>query len=188
MLKKIVITGPESSGKSTLAESLAKTFDVPCTNEKAREYLSKLERPYNYEDLEAIAKLQIEAEDTYIPENSSLLFCDTDLLTIKIWSKYKYQKVSDQILQWINKRDYDLYLLCKPDIPWEDDPLRENPNERDLLFNWHLDELNHYHKNYEIIEGHDEARIKLAVKHIEKYLYYWFGGGAVKDKSLKFKV
>jgi NadR type nicotinamide-nucleotide adenylyltransferase len=172
-LRKVVITGPESTGKSTLARQLSLFYHGAFTEELARSYLSQLDRPYAYDDLKAIAALQIEREDQLEKDGVELLFCDTDLLTIKIWSSYKYAKVDPRILDWINRRDYDLYLLCKPDIPWEADPLRENPNNRDELFDLHLEELNHYHKDFEIVEGLREERLQNAVSVIEKYKRYW---------------
>lgn len=172
-MKKVVITGPESTGKSTLARQLALFYHGDFTEELARNYLNELDRPYTYDDLKAIATLQIEHEDQKQCEGSELLFCDTDLLTIKIWSNFKYAQVDSQVLDWINSRDYDLYLLCRPDIPWEADPLRENPDNRDELFDLHLEELNHYHKDFEIIEGVREERLQNAVSAIEKYRKIW---------------
>jgi NadR type nicotinamide-nucleotide adenylyltransferase len=176
VLKKIVLTGPESTAKSTLARQLAQHFNAEYTEELARTYLNILNRPYEYEDLERIAALQVAAEDGLDDGKSNLLFCDTDLITIKIWSDYRYQRVSSVILEWINQRDYDLYLLCRPDIPWEPDPLRENPENRDDLFDQHVDELNHYNKDFEIVEGEGEDRLDLAVNHVEKYLRFWHKG------------
>jgi NadR type nicotinamide-nucleotide adenylyltransferase len=172
-LKKIVITGPESTGKSTLAAELARHYNTHFTEEQARSYLNQLGRPYEYEDLEIIGARQIEVEDQYVNSNGELLFCDTDLLTIKIWSEFRYGKVSSKVLKWINNRDYHLYLLCKPDIPWEPDPLRENPDQRALLFDKHIDELIHYQKDFELIEGNGADRLELAILHIEKYRNFW---------------
>lgn len=168
-----MITGPESTGKSTLARQLAMFYHSSYTEEEARNYLSGLGVPYAFDDLKAIAALQVAHEDQLEREGAELVFCDTDLLTIKIWSKFKYQKVDPRILDWINKRDYDLYLLCQPDIPWEADPLRENPNNRDELFDLHLEELNYYHKDFEIIEGLREDRLQNAILALEKYMKYW---------------
>ena len=172
-MRKIVLTGPESTGKSTLAKKLSAYFGVQHTREQARIYLNALERPYVFEDLEKIAERQIAAEDILGADPDQLLFCDTDLITIKIWSDYKYGKVSPRISKWIEERKYDLYLLCRPDIPWIPDPLRENPHNRDFLFDLHLDELNRYGKTFEIIEGDWELRTEKALAHVQKYLKYW---------------
>lgn len=172
-MKRIVITGPESTGKSTLAHALADHFNTAHTEELARTYLNILDRPYEYEDLERIAALQVHAEDEWDDGERQLLFCDTDLITIKIWSDYKYKQISANILEWINQRDYDLYLLCRPDIPWEPDPLRENPHNRQEMFDRHLDELIHYHKDFEIVEGTGPVRLNLAIEYVEKYLRFW---------------
>jgi len=172
-LRKIVITGPESSGKSTLALELANSFKAAHTEEQARAYLTSLGEPYVFDDLLKIAEQQIQTEDKFNEEEYDLLFCDTDLITIKIWSLEKYSKISSKILEWINNRSYDLYLLCRPDIAWEADPLRENPFDRERLFEKHQDELIHYQKNFEIIEGLGEERLNSAVKIIENYQRFW---------------
>ena len=72
-----------------------------------------------------------------------MIFCDTDLITIKIWSDYKYQKCDDWITQKINsqKKEKRIYILCKPDLPWEYDPQRKNKDSRDELFNTYKKEL-----------------------------------------------
>ena len=172
-LKKIVITGPESTGKSTLAKNLAQRFGVKHTLEQARMYLNGLDRPYEFEDLERIGALQLETEDHWSDGTHPLLFCDTDLITIKIWSEFKYGKVSERLLEWINSREYDLYLLCRPDVPWIPDPLRENPHNRDLLFDLHVEELNRLGKVFEIIEGNWDQRTANAIRIVTNYMKYW---------------
>ena len=96
-MHKIVITGPESSGKTTLCESLSKHFKIPYSKEYAREYLQKLNRNYTQDDLTKIAKGQLNFN-----KNHSLL--DTDLITIKIWSNYKYDRCNQWILEHIEKQ------------------------------------------------------------------------------------
>ncbi len=170
-MKKIVLTGPESTGKSSLAKSLSDYYNAPIVDEYAVEYLKKTNGKYQYKDLALIAKGQIELEDTIISNNKSdLVFIDTDLITIKIWSKVKYNKVSRWIMKTIRERDYDLYLLCKPDIPWEYNEFRENPDDRDWLFTLYEKELKKYKKKYAIIEGLEQSRIDKAIDMIEELL------------------
>ena len=125
--KRILILGPESTGKSTLAEKLAKHFAEPWVPEVAREYLEKLERPYAFEDLLQIGKQQMRTEDELAMQAQNYLFCDTDLRVIQVWSQHRYGKVDPWVLEELARRTYDLILLCAPDLPWQADPLREHP-------------------------------------------------------------
>ena len=125
--KRILILGPESTGKSTLAEKLAKHFADPWVPEVAREYLEKLDRPYAYEDLLQIGKQQIQLEDELARGAKNYLFCDTDLRVIQVWSQHRYGEVDPWVLEESARRTYDLILLCAPDLPWQADLLREHP-------------------------------------------------------------
>jgi NadR type nicotinamide-nucleotide adenylyltransferase len=125
--KRILILGPESTGKSTLAEKLAMHFTEPWVPEVAREYLEKLDRPYAYEDLLQIGKQQMRTEDELAMQAHNYLFCDTDLRVIQVWSEHRFGKVDPWVLEEIALRTYDLILLCAPDLPWQADPLREHP-------------------------------------------------------------
>ena len=125
--KRILILGPESTGKSTLAENLAKHFEEPWVPEVARGYLEKLDRPYAYEDLLQIGKQQMRTEDEMAMQANNYLFCDTDLRVIQVWCQHRYGKVDPWVLEEIARRTYDLILLCAPDLPWQADPLREHP-------------------------------------------------------------
>ena len=170
-MKKIVITGPESTGKTTLSKKLSEYYDVPLVEEFAVKYLTKTGGKYTYRDLLKIAKGQIEIENRVLQNSDSgLLISDTDLITIKIWSKVKYGKISRWIMQTIRNRHYDHYLLCYPDIPWEYDPFRENPDDRDWLFGLYEKELKKYGKKYTIIKGSKEIRFKTAIGIIENIL------------------
>ncbi|MDC0249492.1 ATP-binding protein, partial [Flavobacteriales bacterium] len=149
-MHKIIITGPESSGKTTLCKVLSTHFNLPFSKEYARKYLNALNRDYIQDDLLKIAKRQLKSE-----QNTQLL--DTDLITIKIWSKYKYSDCDKWILNQIEKQKSEnrFYLLCKPDIHWEEDTLRENPNNREELFELYKKVLENLGHNYFIIEGEE---------------------------------
>lgn len=167
---RVAVTGPESTGKSTLAKKLAKYFNTIWVPEYARTYIDQLGRPYEQHDLLEIAKGQIEAEDSLIHEANNLLFCDTELLVIKIWSEYKYGTVDSYILSEINKRFYDLYLLLDVDLPWVNDSQREHPENRAYFFGLFEKELKKMGANYFVISGGSESRFNGARKHIESLL------------------
>lgn len=125
--KRILILGPESTGKSTLAAALAAYFQEPWVPEVAREYLEKLDRPYAYDDLLQIGKQQMRMEDELAGAAKNYLFCDTDLRVIQVWSQHRYGEVDPWVLEESARRTYDLILLCAPDLPWQADLLREHP-------------------------------------------------------------
>jgi NadR type nicotinamide-nucleotide adenylyltransferase len=125
--KRILILGPESTGKSTLAEKLAEHYAEPWVPEVAREYLEQLDRPYGYDDLLQIGRQQMQLEDEMAAGAKNHLFCDTDLRVIQVWSQHRFGKVDPWVLEEITRRTYDLILLCAPDLPWQEDPLREHP-------------------------------------------------------------
>ena len=162
---KIVITGPESSGKTTLAKSLAQYYKTSWVPEYSRTYLNKLSRPYDKNDLLPIAKGQLERENQYVSQATSFIICDTSMLVLKVWSLYKYQSVDPWIVEKLLDENYTLFLLCKPDIPLEYDPLRENPVDRDVLFEMYYKELIDHDLPFIIIEGREkETRLKSAIK------------------------
>lgn len=140
-MKKIVITGPESSGKTTLAAQLAAHFGAVWVPEFSRQYLAGLGRLYTFEDLLEIANGQIELEDKLASTANDLLFLDTSLEVLKIWSEVRYGRCHPKITASLFSRLPDQYLLCHPDLPWEPDPLRENPNDRDALLALYKEQL-----------------------------------------------
>lgn len=169
---RIVITGPESSGKTTLAQGLAIAYDTIWVSEMARPYLETKEgfgtaKGYVEKDLLNIAELQLRVEDSYAasisPDRSQLLFCDTDLITIRIWGEEKFGRSDPWIVEQTEARHYDLWLLCSPDMPWEPDPLRENPHDRERLFDVYERTLQQLRKPYVIIRGPHEERMRTAM-------------------------
>lgn len=169
-LKKVVLIGPESTGKSTLAKQLAEHYRTVWVEEYAREYIDKLNRPYTEQDLIHIAKGQLFAEAKKAKQAHQILFCDTDLIVIEIWSTVKYGKCDEWILQQVKSRDYDLYLLCGTDVPWEFDEQREHPNFREELFKMYESKLIAYRKNYLKLIGNKDIRLKNAINIIDKLL------------------
>ena len=161
-MHKIIVTGPESSGKTTLSKNLSKHLSGKLVNEFARNYLAKKNNTYNFENLIEIAQNQYKLEN----QKSKIIVCDTDLLTIKIWSEYKFGKCDRWILDKINaqKKEQRIYLLCKPDIKWEYDPQRENVFDRDKIFNIYKKELISLGQKFYVIKGNN--RLNLAKKYL----------------------
>ncbi len=172
MIRRIAITGPESTGKSILSESLARHFKTQWVPEYAREYLALLETQYKQSDILEIAKGQLCAEEEHKTYANNFLFCDTDLLVTKIWSEVKYGNCDEWILQQLVNHSYDLFLLCDIDLPWAPDPLREHPNFRKELFDIYLKNLKLYKFPFAIVRGTGIDRMNNAIKIIDEYFIH----------------
>lgn len=169
-MRKIVITGPESTGKSSLSKQLADYYKVEPVPEYARIYLNNKGGLYNQKDLTLIAKGQIELEEKALKTNAKFVFCDTSLEVIKIWSEFKYGTCDSFIINSLSKRQPNLYLLLEPDLPWQQDPLRENPNNRIELFDIYKKELSSYNIPHFVVSGKGENRFEMAKRIIETNL------------------
>lgn len=169
-LKKVVVIGPECTGKSDLSQYLAGHFNTVWVPEFARGYLDNLVRPYEQHDLLTIAHGQVRIENALEKQADEILICDTNLIVIKIWSQFKYGSVQREIVDLIDSRKYDLYLLTYIDIPWENDPLREHPDKREVLYNLYLEEMLRQRVPFIQVKGERDVRRKLAVDAIEKLL------------------
>ncbi|HSI76052.1 MAG TPA: ATP-binding protein [Lunatimonas sp.] len=172
MPKKIVIIGPESTGKSTLTQALASHFGEPWVPEYAREYLEKLDRPYEFDDLLAIAKGQVALEEKQSKAADNFLFCDTDLHVLQVWSESKYKRVHPWILEQIKVRMYDFYILTDIDTIWEPDPLREHPEPemRQFFFNWYRNLVEKSGTSFQIVRGDEKNRLSQALRFISKII------------------
>jgi NadR type nicotinamide-nucleotide adenylyltransferase len=175
-LKKIVIIGPESTGKSTLCEELARYFQTDWVAEFAREYLLTNGKEYTYNDLLTIAKGQIDLEDKIssrlIANSSKLVFIDTDMYVMKVWGEFVFGKCHQWIIDQIVERRYDLYLLCNTDLPWTKDELREYPDleTREKLFRIYKDIMINQNIPWVEIKGIQEARTQHAIDAINSFL------------------
>lgn len=190
-LKKIVIIGPESTGKSTLCAQLAKHYNTIWVKEYAREFLNIHEK-YTYEDLLIIAKNQVKKEDDaskelmntseiFLPvqvsrrkenivENTGkLLFIDTDLYVMQVWCEFVYNRCHNWILSQIASRHYDGYLLCNVDLPWEQDGMREYPAKetREKLYRYYKELMINQSTPWVEIVGNQQERLTRALDFVE---------------------
>lgn len=168
-MKKIVVIGPESTGKSTLSAGLAEALHTIWVPEHARDYLINLGRDYIEADLLQIAKGQLQDEEEALKMAHQHLICDTDLYVLKVWSEAKYGRCHRGILENIAQSTCDLYLLTYIDIHWEDDPLREHsqPEERYYFYNQYRDIVINSGIPWADIRGTHQQRLDTALKAIE---------------------
>ncbi len=167
---KVVVTGPESTGKTEICQFLALSFRAKFIPEYAREYIASLGRPYTYGDVERIARVQIEQLREHSEGGWPILFLDTYLVITKVWFREVYGKTPDWIDEHLAKAGIDLYLLCYYDIEWTPDPVRENPDpRRAVLYAFYLDEIKRLGRPYEIIRGHGQERFNQAQAAVRKH-------------------
>ena len=183
-IQKIVVLGPESTGKSTLCAALAAHYQTIWTPEYARTFLSLNGTKYTYDDLLTIAKGQIQNEDEAIASLnknmadhptqtiSNKLIVDTDMYVMKVWCEYVFNNCHHYILEQINQRNYDLYLLCDIDLPWAADEMREYPDAgpRIELFTIYKELLINQNTPWGIVSGTGVQRTTNAIQLIDKYL------------------
>ena len=190
MIKKIVVIGPESTGKSTLCEQLAAHYKTEWAREYAREYLLTNGTDYTFENLLDIAKGQVAGEEKVINNgqwamgnehkaNYELstkkyqpLFIDTDMYVMKVWCEFVFEKCHHWILNRIVERKYDLYLLCNVDLPWVKDELREYPDleSRLKLYQHYKDIMINQNVAWVDISGNYEERLQIAIDAVGKIL------------------
>lgn len=171
---KIVITGPESVGKSTLTKDLAEHFSVPYISELARTYISQLNRHYTKDDVLEIARLQIQTENEMCESGCGLFFLDTDLVVTKIWLEHVYGECPDWIDEALMKNKADFHLLCYYDLPWVFDPVRENRDLRPYLFDRYESVIKALEIDYGIVKGIGADRFNAALKLIQQKIDNFF--------------
>lgn len=169
-VKRVVVIGPECTGKSELSAVLAEAYDTLWVKEYAREYLDQLGHAYGPNDLNLIARGQAAREDEMAMSANGLLICDTDLYVIKVWSNFKYGYCDQEILDMIAARKYDLYLLTYIDIPWMSDPLREHPDQREELYSIYLREMENQPVPFVEVKGDRQQRRMIATNAIDSML------------------
>jgi NadR type nicotinamide-nucleotide adenylyltransferase len=167
---KIAILGPESTGKTALTKALAEHYNAPWVPEYAREYVEQLTVPYTFDDVCHIAEHQIECEKQFeasSTENEGFVFFDTDLIITKVWFEYSFGSVPEFVTDWMYGNNFDLYLLCAPDLPWIADPVREHGTDRDYFFDWYKREIEQTEKPYVIVTGIGSERLQNAIQAIQ---------------------
>ena len=183
-IQKIVVLGPESTGKSSLCAALAAHYQTIWTPEYARQFLSEQGTKYTYADLLTIAKGQIKNEDRSIEllehknednqgqATTNKLILDTDMYVMKVWCEYVFNNCHHYILEQINQRSYDLYLLCDIDLPWTADEMREYPDAgpRLELFTLYKELLINQKTPWGIVSGTGNQRTENAIKLIDQLL------------------
>lgn len=175
-LKKIVILGPESTGKSILCTQLAKHYNTQCCPEFAREYLLAHGNNYSYDNLLTVAEEQLKLEEKTTQaanaKQKSAIFIDTDMYVMKVWCEFVFDKCHPWILNQVAERKYDLYLLCKSDLPWVKDELREYPDlqTREKLFRIYKDLMINQSAPWIVVSGNHKQRLQNAVDAVDRLL------------------
>ncbi|MDB4292045.1 ATP-binding protein [Maribacter sp.] len=172
---KVVLFGPESTGKTTLSEQLARHYNTVWVAEYAREYLQKKwnneRKTCEPQDLLPIAEGQMKLENTLSVKATDVLICDTDLLETKVYSEAYYIGNCDPTLEkYALENSYDLYFLTYIDVPWVGDDLRDKPNEREKMFEYFKGTLEKYNRNFVILRGDKKTRLQTAITHINQLL------------------
>lgn len=132
----VVITGAESTGKSTLAAALAKEFGATLSLEFARAYAERVQRALDASDVESIAQGQLANEDAAIARAAGgMAVLDTDLRSTLLYAQHYYGQ--RQVPAWlraaVEARRVALYLLCDDDVPWRPDPVRDSAEARSAM-------------------------------------------------------
>lgn len=174
-LVRVVLFGPESTGKTTLAQRLAKHYNTQWVPEFMREYLQdkwdREQKSCEPKDLLPIAEGQMRLENELAQSASDILICDTDLLELKVYSEAYYQGYCDPVLEkYAIRNTYDIYFLTYIDVPWEKDDLRDKPSDRERMFLNFKETLEKHTRNFVILSGDKSTRFKTAVEHIDKLL------------------
>ena len=169
-MKRIVITGAESSGKTTLARYLAEAFGWPLALEYARLYLEQHGAHYDYHIVHAIAREHLQYQSTQVPAESEWGIYDTDLLNFTIWCDVAFGGCEPWLREAAAEEHHHVYLICQPDLPWEADPLREYPEGRQEIYEMHLAAVKATGRKYRIISGEEKVREEMAKLAVHSWL------------------
>ncbi|SFW31220.1 nicotinamide-nucleotide adenylyltransferase, NadR type [Sinomicrobium oceani] len=170
-LIKVVLFGPESTGKTTLSRQLAAHYKTLWVPEYMREYLQdKWDRGHKTcepQDMLSIAEGQMQSENRKSRDAKKILFCDTNLLELQVYSEVYYGECHPMIREFALHNTYDLYFLTYIDVPWEEDDLRDKPEEREQMFRYFEKTLKKHRRPYVVLKGDKEKRLRSAIAHIE---------------------
>jgi len=167
--KRIAIVGPESSGKTTLTKELSIHYNTACVVEYARQYLEQKKEGYAKKELDIMLHQQLINEEAALKEAGPYLFCDTNALSFFVWSMFKYGNCSNYISAQLQRMNYDHYLLCRPDLSYEKDSLRESPSQldRQRIFDMHLNVLKKKKLPFKIVERMGHHRRKKVISFLQ---------------------
>ena len=165
---RIVVTGSESTGKTTLARDLAAHFGVLYVREQAREYAERARRSLTAEDVSPIASEQIAAEDAAMTDanrrGDRWLVLDTDLVSTVVYARHYYGSCPSWIEAEARARLAELYLVTDIDIEWQPDGIRDRPGTRDELDRAFRDVLREFNARACHVRGHGELRLASALR------------------------
>jgi NadR type nicotinamide-nucleotide adenylyltransferase len=170
---RIVVTGSECTGKTTLASAIAAKLDAPFSTESARDYVSELGRAVQFSDVEPIARRQIEIEDALLGDGSPMYIFDTDLFSTLIYSRLYFGRCPDWIEPLCRARRADLYLLCGIDLPWIKDGFQrghDTPKKRQHAHDLFANVLNENGCSVTAVSGLNDDRLQCAISAIETWL------------------
>ena len=159
-----IFTGPESTGKSTLSRKVATRHQGVWIPEYARTYLNRLSGDYTAEDVLQIARGQQYSILQAIRQHPYQdIFVDTGLVVTYVWQLVRYEKVHPWIIEQLTNPPYSAHFyLCKPDIPWEADPLREHPEARDELYQQYLQVMDKFSLDYTIVDQDERSKMSIS--------------------------
>jgi len=168
--RRIVVTGPESTGKSAIAQRLARDLGLPMAPEYARVYLETHGPRYDYDLLLRLSRGHLDFQRHHVDPAAALGIFDTDLINYKVWCEVAYGACHPDILAAMAGETGHRYLLCAPDLPWEWDPLREHPGDRPMLFERHRAEIERLGRPYRVVTGQGEDRFRRAAAAVTELL------------------
>ena len=173
-LYRIVLYGPESTGKTSLAQALAAHFKTQWVPEFARVYLQeKWEREHvvcTLADLPKIVHGQMLWENKCLRLANKWLFCDTNALVTQVWSQTHYDGYSaPEIKKAVHDYHYDFYLLTQPDLPWVKDDLRDRPAGREEMFEAFKYQLDKHNLPFALVGGKQAFRLQNAITALKKW-------------------
>lgn len=168
---KVVVTGPESTGKTTLSKALAEKLKADFYPETAREYMENLKRPYIFDDVLKVAEIQKVAIENASQSANQLIIFDTHMIITRVWFEVVYHQCPKWIISFSENLDVDLFLICNTDIPWVPDEVRENGGEkREWLLKRYIELIGKLGYRHEIISGNFSNRMKKSISAIDKLM------------------